>query len=465
MRVLKWILWVGLACGVLLVDGSLPRARAGGLPIYWCALCGDNRHADHDFTHGRGRTRYYTAPQRTTVMRRRTYPNVVRQADGTYRPKRGYTWVTRDPGDLRVRPLPPPGTPHEVWPNVVYAGGGVQPRFGYRFVGDVRAGDYRVAPIPAGTRHAYYANVEWDGAGNLTPADGYMWASPAVGDYRVVRIPRAPPKQVNPIDDFVTKRDREHRRRSSFELGMRAFERGDFERAVVAFRTAVALSPDNRKYQVFLLRAEQGVVRRERQALVASYRRQFPEDPLRGTRVPPPRITERYYVTIPALEEDWFRFADPLLDLANATLRQAQDAAHWARDVAWNQIQLRADEKLKHMPGYDLYSSFKQLEEDREHLQRGYADRVLRMAKRNLRAVERAVQSAGRGGGDPLAEADADFEAFLKTAEERVKQKADATWAPSALEDRRPTRKAEETEDVRGGRHARGFEVDRWRAR
>ena len=383
---------------------------------------------------------------------------MIRLPNGKYQPKRGYTWVSKDPHDMRVRRLPV-GSPHEVYPNVVYAGNGrIQARFGYQWAGDV----YRVELIPAGTPHTYYANVEWDGAGDLRPQKGYTWAANRVGEYRVVGIAiRLPPPLVLTL---VKKRERDQRRRWAFDSGMNAFAREDFERAVEALKEAAELSPDNEQYRIFLRKAEVGLRSRERREMAEAYRQRVGTGAPAETYVPTPRIAELYYVRIPPASDEWFRHTDALVDVGNATLRQVQDAARWAKDVAWNQARLRIDNKLKSLPGYDLYRSFQTLKENQELLQEGYGDRVARMAERHLGAVRSAVRSGGRGTDDPLPATDEDRKAFHRLAREVAKPGVEGKWVPSG-QPRPPTRKSEHPTTWTEIRHAVGFEVNRWLGR
>ena len=450
LAVLSFGLWPVVSAGF----------TAGPTGIGWCAECGADRGPGHDFTHGRGMNRFQDIPQRVFVAPPRQFPNVVRLPNGKYRPKSGYLWVSKDPRDMRVRRVPP-GTRHERYPHVVYASGGrLQPAWGYRWVSPKNRNDFRVELKPAGTPHHYYANVEWDGRGELRPASGYTWASRTPGDYRVVRIvvvlPRPPPDLAK---RYQEKRAREQRLRRTFESGMDYYMRRQFERARDAFKELRQLDPDNEHYRQYLRKSELGVASRQRKAMAEAYRRRvgpgFPD----GIYVPSPRIVERYYVQIPPAKGTWHKYADPLVDVGNTALRRLQDGARWAADEAWNQARLKMESKLKSLPSYDLYVSFKQLKEKLELLQKGCGDRVIEMQKRNMRAVREAIV-LGDVRGDLLAAGEEDRKAFARLAGEAAQPGAQGRWVPSGKS--RPQTDKGGATLIKRIRHAVGFRFIQW---
>lgn len=123
------------------------------------------------------------------------WPHVRWGPNWTVLPMDGYNWLHPDrvkKKDFRVQPMPD-GSPHEKYPNVVWAGDGRQfrPAPGYSWLSDDPGGnqDYRVQPLPDGTPHEKYPNVVWVGDGRqFQPAPGYQWLSDNPGgnqDYRV----------------------------------------------------------------------------------------------------------------------------------------------------------------------------------------------------------------------------------------------------------------------------------------
>lgn len=85
-----------------------------------------------------------------------TYPNVVRNADGTFRPAGGYQWlIPKDPNDFRVKLMP--GL-------IKSKSGKLLPASGYQWVSPNNPKDFRVERVP----------------GHINPNDlfdprGYRW--------------------------------------------------------------------------------------------------------------------------------------------------------------------------------------------------------------------------------------------------------------------------------------------------